>query len=117
MNNVSKSGISWLIQAVSGALLVILLGVHWIAQHYVASGGLRSYAEVVSYLRQPWVFGLETLFLTVVTIHALLGVRAVMLDFAPRPATMRIANVLLIILGIATIAYGFSLTLKIVNIG
>ncbi len=75
--------LGWLSQAISGILLVLLLGMHWVAQHYLAAGGLRTYAEVVSYLENPLVLVLEVAFLVVVTYHALLGVRAVLLDLSP----------------------------------
>ena len=65
-----------LLLALTGAALLPLLALHIIANHFVAEGGLRDYADVVSYLSHPVILGLETLFLVVVTAHALLGVRA-----------------------------------------
>ena len=91
----------WLVQSVTGVLLLVLLVVHMIANHFVAPGGLRTYAEVVAWLRNPVVFGVEVLFLVTVTVHALLGVRSVLLD--------RLA----LLVGAATIAYGLSLLLVV----
>src|SRR5271165_2654815 len=80
---------AWLWQAFTGVGLVILLGLHFIANHFVAKGGLRNFAEVVAYLRNPVILCLEVLFLLCVTTHALLGVRAILLDFGPSEQTER----------------------------
>jgi len=102
-------GFSWLSQAISGILLVILLGMHWIAQHYLATGGLRNFAEVVSYLENPLVIVLEVAFLVVVTYHALLGMRAVLLDLGLGERLVRLLDAGLILTGIATLFYGINL--------
>jgi succinate dehydrogenase hydrophobic anchor subunit len=36
---------------VSGVLLLVLLTVHMVAQHFVVSGGPRTYADVVAWIR------------------------------------------------------------------
>lgn len=107
--NRGQAGWGWLSQAISGILLVILLGVHWVAQHYLAAGGLRTYAEVVSYLENPMVLLLEIAFLVVVTYHALLGVRAVLLDLGPGKRLGRLLDAGLILAGVATVLYGILL--------
>jgi len=107
--NRRKAGYGWLSQAISGILLVLLLGMHWVAQHYLAAGGLRTYAEVVSYLENPLVLVLEAVFLAVITLHALLGVRAVLIDLSPGDRWVRILDACLIITGIVTLFYGINL--------
>jgi len=72
---------AWILQVVSGVLLVVLLGVHIVTQHFVVKGGLRDYAQVVSYLSNPVVLAVESLFVVVLIWHAMLGLRAVLLDF------------------------------------
>lgn len=105
----------WLAQAVSGILLVALVGLHWVAQHFLAAGGLRTYAEVVAYLRQPIIFELEAAFLIAVTAHALLGVRAILLDLGLSPRTDRMLRWALLLVGAATVWYGLDLTLTIIR--
>jgi succinate dehydrogenase membrane anchor subunit len=107
--NRRKSGFNWLSQAISGILLVLLLGMHWVAQHYLVTGGLRTYAEVVSYLGNPLVLVLEAAFLAVVTVHALLGVRAILLDLGPGERLVRLLDACLVIIGIVTVFYGINL--------
>jgi succinate dehydrogenase / fumarate reductase membrane anchor subunit len=105
----------WAFQATTGALLLVLLTVHIIAQHYVAEGGLRTYAEVVSWLRNPLVFTTELVFLVTVTWHALAGIRGIVADFGPKDRTERIVSRGLALVGIATVAYGAWLIVTVAN--
>src|SRR5512142_95478 len=83
----------WMWQAVSGIALIGLVGLHWVAQHYLAAGGLRTYAEVVAYLRLPIALALELAFLAVVTGHALVGVRAILGDLGLPPRIRRATDI------------------------
>ncbi len=108
-----RSGWLWLFQSLSGLLLLGLLGLHLIAQHFLAAGGLRTYAQVVAYLASPWARGLEFIFLFVVTGHAALGVRAVLLDLNLSPALERRLQTGLILLALSAILYGGWLLLRL----
>jgi succinate dehydrogenase hydrophobic anchor subunit len=110
----SKSRWLWMLQATSGTALVLLLGVHWIAQHYLASGGLRSYVEVANYLKQPLALTLEIGFLITVSGHALLGVRAILLDLNLKPELQQSLDISLWLVGIFTVLYGVQLVLQII---
>ena len=70
---------------------------------------MRTYAEVVSYLENPLVLVLEATFLAVITVHALLGVRAVLLDLGPGERWIRLIDAGLILTGIGTVLYGLNL--------
>ena len=108
---------SWIFQAFTGALLVVLLGLHMVVQHFVVKGGLRDYQQVVQYISNPFVFLLEIAFLIVVTWHALLGVRAIILDLGLKPAAERKVTAILSILGVIIVAYGIWLSATIVAQG
>jgi succinate dehydrogenase / fumarate reductase membrane anchor subunit len=108
---------SWILQALTGALLLVLLGLHMVVQHFVVEGGLRNYEQVVQYLSNPFVFFLEVAFLIVVTWNALPGVRAILLDLGLKPATERNLSTALTIIGVLTIAYGIWLSATIVSQG
>ena len=112
---IGKSRWSWMLQSTSGIALVALLGLHWTAQHYLAAGGLRTYAEVVAYLRQPVALILEVAFLGVVTGHALLGVRALISDLGLRPGFQRSVDIALWAAGFVTVLYGLQLTWQIIH--
>jgi succinate dehydrogenase cytochrome b556 subunit len=108
---------SWILQAFTGALLVVLLGLHMVVQHFVVTGGLRRYQQVVQYISNPFLFLLEIAFLIVVTWHALLGVRAIILDLGLKPATERKVTAFLAVVGVLTVAYGIWLSATIVTQG
>jgi len=110
-----KASSTWYWQMFTGIALVLLLGLHFIANHFIATGGIRDFADVVSYLRNPIVLVLEVLFLIMVAIHAMLGVRAIVIDFGiPSQAEKRLSQVLTVI-GMLTVAYGLWLTWAIIH--
>jgi succinate dehydrogenase hydrophobic anchor subunit len=97
---------AWAAQAISGVLLLVLLTVHMVAQHFVVSGGLRTYADVVDWIRNPVVFAVEALLLICVTWHGIAGVHAVLLDLGLRGRTERIIARILGGVAVATVVYG-----------
>jgi succinate dehydrogenase hydrophobic anchor subunit len=99
----------WILQALTGLSLIVLLGLHMIAQHFLVEGGLRTYQDVLAYIAHPVVFMLEVVFLLVVVPHAFLGLRAVLLDLGPSPRITRILDGGLIIIASATTIYGIAL--------
>jgi len=106
---------AWLWQVLTGVGLVILLGLHFIANHFVAKGGLRDFKDVVAYLRNPIILILEVLFLLCVTTHALLGVRAILLDFGLSEPTERRLDQILKATGILTVGYGLAVTWIVIS--
>ena len=115
LSKTSRGSAVWALQAISGALLVASIALHWFAQHLVVEGGLRDYSQVVGYLRKPWALGLEISFLVVVTAHAFLGLRAIVLDLGPAGRLERLVNLGLGVLGIGVVAYGIDLTLGLIR--
>jgi len=110
-----KASLTWYWQLFTGVALVFLLGLHFIANHFIAQGGIRDYADVVSYLRNPIILVWEVLFLIVVATHAMLGIRAIVIDFGiPARAEKRLSQILTVI-GIITVAYGLWLTWAIIH--
>mgnify|MGYP001585562511 CR=1 FL=1 len=100
----------WFWQAVTGIGLLALLGLHFVAQHFVAEGGIRDFAGVIAYLRNPIIVALEAAFLIVVTWHALLGVRAVLFDLGLSDSAERRVSRVLLVIGLLTVGYGLWLT-------
>lgn len=106
-----RSARLWHLTAGTGMALVVLATMHIVAQHFIVhqKGGLRTYAEVLSYIGNPVIFVLEAAFLVAVTIHAMLGVRGVLGDLDLSPITRRWVDRGLWVLGTATVAYGTGL--------
>jgi succinate dehydrogenase hydrophobic anchor subunit len=110
-----KASSTWYWQMFTGIALVLLLGLHFIANHFIAAGGIRDFADVVSYLHNPIVLVLEVLFLVIVATHAMLGLRAIVIDFGiSSQAEKRLSQVLTII-GALTVGYGLWLTWAIIH--
>ena len=106
-----RSSRVWHWTAGSGMALLLLATMHIVAQHFIVhqTGGLRTYAEVLTYIANPIIFVLAAAFLVAVTIHAMLGVRGVLGDLDPRPETHRRIDRWLWVVGTATIGYGMAL--------
>jgi succinate dehydrogenase hydrophobic anchor subunit len=101
----------WRITTYSGVALLALVTVHMVAHHFVVDeiGGLRTYAQVLDYIANPAILVIEATFLIVVTIHAMMGLRSVLLDFGLSDRTKRLVSRGVVILGAVTIAYGLVL--------
>ncbi len=102
-------------QVVSGVALLVLLGLHMVAQHFIVPTGLRFYQDVVAWLRNPVMVVVEVTFLVVVTYHALVGLRAILFDFGFTERAERRITLALWVVGIATIVYGVALFAAILN--
>ena len=102
---------SWRWTAITGVALLALVTIHMVAHHFVVGsiGGLRTYAQVLDYIGTPVIFVIEGVFLVVVTVHAMLGLRSVLLDFGLTERRRRLVGRGLVALGIVTISYGFVL--------
>ncbi|MGD8813570.1 MAG: hypothetical protein PVI78_03755 [Anaerolineales bacterium] len=99
----------WFLQVFTGFGLVLLLGLHMIAHHFLVEGGLRTYQDVLAYIANPMMFILEVIFLLVVIPHAFLGLRAIVLDLGPSPRIARFLDVALTVIASATLIYGVAL--------
>lgn len=67
---------------------------------------LRTYADVIAWIRNPVVLAVKVLLLVTVTWHAIAGVHAVLLDLGLRGRAERITARVLLGLGFATVVYG-----------
>ncbi len=103
-----RSAGEWRITTLTGLGLLVLLAVHMVANHFVVKsiGGLRDYRQVLAYIANPVIFTIESLFLLFVTVHAMLGLRSVLLDLDPSPRLHRWIDRGLAVLGLVTLAYG-----------
>jgi succinate dehydrogenase hydrophobic anchor subunit len=107
----------WRATASTGVALVVLITVHMVAHHFVVqgTGGLRSYRQVLEYVANPVIFTIELLFLVVVTVHAMLGLRSVLFDLATVERTRAWISRGLAVLGVVTVAYGVALIVTLAS--
>jgi succinate dehydrogenase hydrophobic anchor subunit len=111
-----SAGAWCIVQAITGLLLILLLGLHMIAHHFVVEGGLRNFEEVIDYVSNPVIFVLEVLFLIVVTPHAMLGLQSIVMDLGPGESAARTITWVFRILTIVILAYGIWLAVALQNL-
>ncbi len=107
----------WFFKLLSGALILIVLIIHLVANHLIVEGGLLSYADVVSYY-QTWIVPvMEIFFLIFVVSHALMGLRSILLDLRPSNTMLKVINWGLTVIGAGAIIYGTWLVIVITQLG
>jgi succinate dehydrogenase / fumarate reductase membrane anchor subunit len=105
----------WLLKVLLGLLIVILLLVHLIVNHYIGEGALLTWQDVVDYYSNPWIVFMEITFLFVVVSHSLIGMRSIILDLNPSRSGMKVIDWLLVVVGSGSILYGIWLALRIAS--
>jgi succinate dehydrogenase hydrophobic anchor subunit len=101
----------WLLKIVCGILIIALLAAHFIVNH--APSGLLRYEDVVRYYQNPIVPAIEIGFLIFAVVHALLGLRSIILDLNPPVRFSKYINWGLVLLGAFAILYGIWIALKV----
>jgi succinate dehydrogenase hydrophobic anchor subunit len=107
----------WLIKIVTGPLLVVLLLIHFIVNHFIGQNGLLTYADVVAYYQNPIVPIMEICFLAAVVTHSLSGLRGIFLDLKPSRGLLKIADWAFVLVGVLAVVYGAWLALTIASRG
>lgn len=107
----------WFIKAITGVLVIVILFVHLIVNHFVAPNGLLSYADVLKYYQSPIIPIMEIFFVIFVVSHALIGLRGIILDLKPTRAILTGINWLFSVGGAAAVIYGIWLIMRIVSEG
>ena len=107
----------WLIKIVTGPLLLILVIVHLIVNHFIGETGLLTYADIVAYYRNPLIPAMEITFLAAVVTHSLIGLRGIVLDLKPARNILKIIDWAMVIFGVSTVIYGTWLALTIASKG
>jgi succinate dehydrogenase hydrophobic anchor subunit len=107
----------WFLKILTGILIIVLLGVHFVVNHFIAQNGLLTWADVVAYYRNPIVPIMEGLFLAFVVSHSLIGLRGIILDLNPSKAAITFVNWLFSIIGVAAVVWGLYLITAIVSKG
>jgi succinate dehydrogenase / fumarate reductase membrane anchor subunit len=109
----------WLVKIVTGPLLILVLILHLIVNHYVGSlpSGLMTYKDIVQYYRNPIIPAIEILFVATVVTHSLIGLRGIILDMNPSRRVLSVLTWILSLLGIGSVLYGIWLAVTIASQG
>jgi succinate dehydrogenase cytochrome b556 subunit len=101
---------NWVMQRVTGALLVVLLAMHFWVVHFTAGPvreGKLSFAVIQERIANPWMQAVDIAFLFVALYHGLNGLRNIVLDYdrvGPRAA--RLATAVIVVAGVAWAYWG-----------
>lgn len=108
----------WLIKILTGLLIIAILVIHFVVNHFLAPEGLLTFEEVIAYYRNfPIVPIMEGFFLVFVVSHSLIGTRSIFLDLNPSKTFTRVLDVILIVVGAFSIVYGIWLLTAIMAQG
>jgi fumarate reductase subunit D len=109
-----RAGVLWVVKAVSGVLLIVFLGIHLVAQHLLAPGGLRDFQSVVDYLHQPIALIAEMGLVVAVIVHVALAIRSLLIELVHDRGILRVANYLIAVAAVGIFVYTVWITLTIV---
>jgi len=107
----------WLLKIGSGLLILTILIIHYIVNHFIGEEILLTYDEILRYYSNPIVPIMEGIFLIFVVVHALLGLRSIVLDLRPTRAVLRVINGVFGLVGVVSIVYGIWLLVVIASRG
>ena len=107
----------WLFKIVTGALLVVLLFIHLLVNHFLSQHGLLTYTDVVAYYQNPIIPIMEICFLAAVVFHSLTGLRGIFLDLKPALSLLKVIDAILVTIGIVAVVYGIWLVSVIASRG
>ena len=99
--------VGWLMQRVTGILLVYALGVHLWTVHVVDSGRLN-WEVITARLQDNTLWSIYyLLFIPAVVYHALNGLWGIPMDYNPSPGPRRVLLAVFWVGGLALLAYGY----------
>ena len=104
--------IAWILQMLTGLLMILLVTVHFYVTHMTSHEALR-YAEVVERVAQPEFKVLYAVLLLVVSFHAFNGLRAILLDTSVGMRRKGAVSAFMTLAFLAAFFYGIYLLLSI----
>ena len=111
-NTKSSGSKSWVIQRATGIALVILMIGHYILMHYHPDSG-HTYQAVLNRMSYSWYRIIDISFLVLAMYHGLNGVWGIFRDYELKTWQNYTIISLLLIFGIAFIAWGVSIIFAI----
>jgi succinate dehydrogenase / fumarate reductase membrane anchor subunit len=106
----SWRAIHWVLQRVTGALLLVLLIAHFWVEHFASEnllGGQLNYQAIEARIRMPAWQAIDLTFLAVALYHGLNGLRNILLDYSRiGPRMARVLTAALIVTGAIWMYWG-----------
>ncbi len=108
----ARNAADWLLQRITGALLLVLLAAHFWVEHFMTAPvrhGELTYEIVAARLANPAWRAIDIAFLIVALYHGLNGLRNIVLDYGPfRRLTVLTMNAALVVIGVAWAWWGIT---------
>ena len=99
-----KNAYLWLFQRISGAVLLIIIIMHFVQNHLV--NHVLNYEVVVKHVSNPIVKAIEIIFLILCVFHGLSGTKGIIADLPISEKTEKILSKLFCTVGIILVAVG-----------
>lgn len=103
---------SWVVQRITGIVLVVVLIGHYILMHYNPESG-HTYDAVLARMQSSWYRVLDLTFVVLAMYHGLNGVWSIFRDYKLKPWQTITVISLLIIFGLAFTLWGIKTILDI----
>jgi succinate dehydrogenase / fumarate reductase membrane anchor subunit len=107
----------WLLKIASGLLILAVLIIHYVVNHFAGEQILLTYDDILRYYSNPIIPIMEGFFLVFVVVHALLGLRSILLDLHPTRTVLKVINGGLGLVGVVSIVYGLWLLIVVASRG
>jgi succinate dehydrogenase / fumarate reductase, membrane anchor subunit len=108
----------WLTKIITGALIIIILIIHFIVNHLAMPGGLLTWKDVVQYYSSnPIIPIMEIAFLIFVVSHSLIGLRSIILDLKPSRGVLKVVDWIFILGGCTAVVYGIWIVVAVIAQG
>lgn len=99
---------NWLLQRITGALLIVFIIAHFWVTHFAVPGELITFDRVTERLQSAFFIALDSALLATTIYHGLNGVRNVVVDFGIGPVTRQAVSWTLVVIGLITFVYGLN---------
>ncbi|MFX0094302.1 MAG: hypothetical protein ACFFBD_21370 [Candidatus Hodarchaeota archaeon] len=124
----NSSALWWVLQRISGFFVFLLVFFHMIVNHYLTAlmntdaypelqNGIASFQAVQWKMQNPLYFWISILFVIFLMIHALNGIRMVIVDVATGHTLRKVVGILLLLTGVLVIIYAFILNSTVISLG
>ncbi len=107
---------SWLLQRLSGLLLVYFVGLHIVTLHFLRADPINAGGIARRLQESPFLIGFYSAFVVVVILHAANGVRGMALDYATSRHAVRVIDYVAVISIILATAYALLVLSALVNL-
>jgi succinate dehydrogenase cytochrome b556 subunit len=97
---------TWLLQRVSGLLLLFYLFLHLWILHYSNLPDKATFDSILMRLQSPFFLIFDLMLLALVIFHGLNGLRVIIIDFGIDTRTQKIVFILLMLMGVSMFLFG-----------